>query len=785
MIGPISHYPQQLRQALLRASLVVLDTETTGLDVFSDRVLSYGLRLEVEGRWVNFLLFTQRCSHLSILRHAHSDEVILDALAGLQRQDLVLVGHNLKYDLAMLHHEGVPVRARVHDTLSILRLLEQDRVHSQETRGRQMLAAPNDRRWTNNTLKDLGAHLLGIQPAYTPSRAMDSIDHETHAVYLAHDLLVTHRLYDHLWPQLPPALQAYYEEFQSPLSYLLLEMRRLGIAADAGYAQREDGRLSAHASAICAAHQQLTGRSLAGLTDDDVRQLVYRAYGFATPPGLKKPSIAGDQLRALQADAVNTTICRSLELIIAYREVESLRRKLRDCAKHIARDGHIHSKFDNKQATGRISSSEPNLQQVAGAKVILQGDPLEIEIRNRNLLTARPGCLLVAADVAQADVRVLAHGIDSCNEATDQHARRLRQARRQRLPHVQPLLQQAENFRDRRYQGQSPEPLPEFDPNRSSALVQAFTSPRGDFYSLVASQVTGRTITKSDPDRKTWKTILLAQLNGQTPSGLAIALGCTRRQAEAMVRQFFTAFPDIEAWVALQQLAVALTGRTHTWEGRWRQCTPHRWMVDEPRVRVLLRYKSGHRYWLYWLDVTPLRPTLRYVTCYVNRIWCTRDEQGHKPARLVYDSARGRVGDKLYPHLEQVQFYKLPYRNIPWRSIRAVQRLDKQHRPIEQGAYEGFDATCRSLINAIMQGGTTDMLTRMMIRMRPVCEQYGAKLLLNVHDELVFEAPGETIQDFIGHLRTVCSFPPSASWKVPIVMEVQLGRRFGRLHAAP
>ncbi len=232
--------------------------------------------------------------------------------------------------------------------------------------------------------------------------------------------------------------------------------------------------------------------------------------------------------------------------------------------------------------------------------------------------------------------------------------------------------------------------------------MQNFMQSPGDFYSVVASQVTGRTIVKSDPERDTWKTILLAQINGETATGLAKRWDCSTGAAQQLVDKFFAAYPDIAGWTALQRQQIAIVGETYTWGGRRRRNTAHYWMVSQKRVRLLLVYKSHPLRWRYWFDVTPVHPTQRYLTCLVHRVWNIADEQGDKPAKLIYEMTQGRLGTKPYRHLDEAGRFLLPYRNIPWRNIRRVQRLDHRHQPVEMARYEGLDATCRPLINSIM-----------------------------------------------------------------------------------
>lgn len=119
--------------------------------------------------------------------------------------------------------------------------------------------------------------------------------------------------------------------------------------------------------------------------------------------------------------------------------------------------------------------------------------------------------------------------------------------------------------------------------------------------------------------------------------------------------------------------------------------------------------------------------------------------------------------------------YRLPVRNVSWRSIRKV-RTDS-----EEAQYHGFDSTARSLINHIYQGGTADVSKTMMIRAGAYCRWIGAKLLLNIHDELLFEVPSSRVMEFIRTMQRLLELKPSTNWTVPIRVEPKRGTLFGEM----
>ncbi len=77
------------------------------------------------------------------------------------------------------------------------------------------------------------------------------------------------------------------------------------------------------------------------------------------------------------------------------------------------------------------------------------------------------------------------------------------------------------------------------------------------------------------------------------------------------------------------------------------------------------------------------------------------------------------------------------------------------------------------------------MVTLMMLRCRGLCTKYDARLLINIHDELVYEVPELQLSAFIAELRQTLARPPGPGWRIPIVLEFKVGRRFGAMKKLP
>jgi DNA polymerase-1 len=121
--------------------------------------------------------------------------------------------------------------------------------------------------------------------------------------------------------------------------------------------------------------------------------------------------------------------------------------------------------------------------------------------------------------------------------------------------------------------------------------------------------------------------------------------------------------------------------------------------------------------------------------------------------------------------------YKLPARNLGWRSIRRVRTSTEEAR------YFGFDSTARGLVNSVYQGGTADISKQMLQRVAPICEQHGARLLLNIHDELVMTCPTGRVEQVAKLLKRILEQSPSTEFRAPIRVDVKAGTRFGALKA--
>jgi DNA polymerase I-like protein with 3'-5' exonuclease and polymerase domains len=250
----LSHDPRECLTALARElPPVVLDLETTGLNRWST-IVSAGLLVEQTA----YILFA-RSVHASVRNLPGA--TFREALAGLERTDLVIVGHNLGFDLGFLRREGVRVTGEVRDTLRLLQLLDQDRGRdaTERRKPRIDLRAPAGSPYLlNYRLKNVVPQLLGYRMVEFPG-AMDLAPYQVHTRYLACELLGTWKLHEHLWPRLSHGQRSYYCQMVAPLALLLVEMSYRGVQADPEFIVSESGRLETLLARVSQEHQDQHG----------------------------------------------------------------------------------------------------------------------------------------------------------------------------------------------------------------------------------------------------------------------------------------------------------------------------------------------------------------------------------------------------------------------------------------------------------------------------------------------------------------------------------------------
>ncbi len=629
--------------------------------------------------------------------------------------------------------------------------------------------------------------------------------------YLKSDLLVTSHLEQHLLLIADARCLNYGDRLVSPITPILVRMTNSGVRADLKFIQEETNRMLQLMQQVSDLHLQLFGLRL-DVGDFHLRGWIYfhglkcRQVYSGKRNGL---SLRSADLLQLRNESKSVETRNSLELILDYKQLQSLMRRLGGLGLHVCRNtSRIYSSFNDIQSSGRVSSTKPNLQQIAselkegGRKQLYSRQFCHVTLTSRNAIVASEGHTLVAFDISQADIRVLSHMVDSFDCSGERHLRRLQLARQRVLgpqvehyrlmsrkylqPHNRKTLKCANCWARVDFPRETvvsivcpscgsvitvPPKLPAFDPEVPCQLAEDFRNAGGDFYTAATRRMLGRE-PKDKTERNHMKQTILGIVNGMSSHALAKRLDTNLSIASQYLQAFTKAYPQVAAYKELTKHEFAITGESWSFAGHHRQITAHRWMVTEPEVELFISYRGADKL---WVRVVPLRPNRHTLTCWVLSVIDAK--YGSKNEGLeIYHDRDGRISQFPYRFFNDSSLiYRLPVRNISWRLIRKVRTKE------EEALYDGYDKTWRQLFNHVAQGGTADIVKLMMIRCKQLCSQYAARLLIQIHDELVFEVPDEQSIEFALQAQKLLSEPPIAGFDIPIVVEPKIGKRFGEM----
>ncbi len=312
--------------------------------------------------------------------------------------DLPKLAHNGSYDLTVLLEHGMEVRGPIHDTMILAWVLDP----ASRMLGLKAQAA-----------LELGWHMTEISALIGSGKKQVTIDHvpiETVAAYCGADVDATIQLFPLLASRVRGAgIWPLYEQIELPLLPVISAMERAGILLDVEYLAEMSERLAALLRELARELFEIVGHDFNLRSTQQMSNVLFGELEFPTKgigkTGSGQLSTAVGELEKLR---VNTTLTekqkRVIELILQQRQLEKLRGTYVDNLPALVnpKTGRLHTSFNQAGAvTGRMSSSDPNLQNI----------PIRTEIGReiRRAFVAPPGWLLMSADYSQIELRVLAH----------------------------------------------------------------------------------------------------------------------------------------------------------------------------------------------------------------------------------------------------------------------------------------------------------------------------------------------------------------------------------------
>ena len=391
----------ELLTELTGAPIFAVDTETTSVRPMRASLCGLSFSTKPNTGWYVPVRSPNPGDHLS-------EQVILDALRPiLEDSRIAKVGHNIKYDLLVLRKAGIELRGHQHpdggDTMIASYILDSSRSsHSMDALALALLGRENI------PISDL----IGKGKS---QRTFDTVPLELATPYAAEDADVTLQLSRIMFPKLTSqGLHTLYQTLELPLVDVLAELEWNGIMVNATELEKQrkklETRIGELRSNIADISMESVGRSF---DPDSPKQLASVLFGkpdaVQAGLGLKPikrgktgPSTDAEVLDKLASDPDIQTPLPGL--ILEYRQLTKLvNTYLINLAHEIdPADKRIHASFNQTvAATGRLSSSDPNLQNI----------PIRSEIGRdiRRAFVAPPGHILLSADYSQIELRILAH----------------------------------------------------------------------------------------------------------------------------------------------------------------------------------------------------------------------------------------------------------------------------------------------------------------------------------------------------------------------------------------
>ncbi|MDD3327056.1 MAG: DNA polymerase I [Zoogloea sp.] len=472
------------------ASLTAFDTETTGLDPLAARLVG-----------MSFATTEGEAAYLP-LAHGYADapaqlplSEVLDKLRPWLESDAHRkLGQNLKYDAHILANHGIALAGIAEDTLLESYVLESDKPHDMDSLASRHLGLKT---LTYTEVCGKGAKQIGFGEVEL-ARATE---------YAAEDADITLRLHNTLSAQLAaePSLAALYRDLELPTARVLFEMERTGVLIDDFLLAQHSEELGRRLHELELQAHELAGQPFNLGSPKQLGEILFTKLGL---PVVKKtatgqPSTDEDVLSQLADDYPLP------KLLLEHRSLAKLKNTYTDKLPQMVnpRTGRVHTSFSQAVAvTGRLASSEPNLQNI----------PIRTPEgrRIRAAFIAPAGHRIVSADYSQIELRIMAHL------------------------------------------------------SGDAGLTGAFA--RGeDVHRATAGEIFGVTpIEVTSEQRRYAKVINFGLIYGMSAHGLAKNLGIERAAAANYIDRYFARYPGVAAYMERTRLEAKQKGYVETVFGR-------------------------------------------------------------------------------------------------------------------------------------------------------------------------------------------------------------------------
>jgi DNA polymerase-1 len=478
-------------EKLRDAELVALDIETDSLDPMQATII--GISIAVAPKEAAYIPLGHDCPGTP--SQLDRDDVLNRLKPLLEDADKAKVGQNAKYDANVLSTYGIAVRGLAHDTMLESYVLNSTASrHDMDSLARRHLA------YETIPYEDVTGKGVRQIP-------FSQVDIETACKYAAVDADVTLRLHKTLLPRLEaePKLKSVYATIEMPLVPVLARMEQTGVLIDTGALKRQSHELARRMHELTEQAYATAGRPFSLDSPKQLQAILFDELKL--PAVMKTPSgQPSTNEGALEAIANDHALPR---MILEYRGLAKLRstytEKLADNVN--PRTGRVHTNYNQATAaTGRLSSQDPNLQNI----------PIRTDEgrRIRQAFVAPNGWKIVAADYSQIELRIMAHL------------------------------------------------------SGDAGLLAAFHGNQ-DIHRATAAEVFGLPLEQVDTNqRRAAKAINFGLMYGMSAFGLARQLGVGRGEAQDYMARYFSRYPGVREFMDRMREEAHRNGYVETLFGR-------------------------------------------------------------------------------------------------------------------------------------------------------------------------------------------------------------------------
>ena len=457
----------ELARLLEGQEYFAFDTETEGLDPLTAHLVGMSFAIRENEAWYVPVPASQ----------AQAREVVLRFAPALQNPAIQKIGQNIKFDILALRKYGVKVAGKLFDTMLAHYLLNPELRHGMDYLAETYL------HYKTVPIEDL------IGPKGKKQGSMRDVPLEQIKEYAAEDADVTLRLRNYFAPYLKSeGVEKLFEEIEMPLVYVLAEMEASGVKLDTEALRQSSEVLTMQLASLEQEIHQLAGQEFNINSNRQVGEVLFDKLQLDTKAKKTKTGLYSTSEEVLEKLRAKHPI---VEKLLDYRGLKKLLSTYLDALPALIHPetGKIHTSFNQAvTATGRLSSTNPNLQNIPVR------DELGREIR-KAFIADSDDCLFFSADYSQIELRIMAH------------------------------LSQ--------------------DPH----MVQAFCE-GADIHASTAAKIYNVPLDEVTPDmRRKAKTANFGIIYGISIFGLAERLSIPRAEAKELIEGYFQTYPNVRAYM--------------------------------------------------------------------------------------------------------------------------------------------------------------------------------------------------------------------------------------------